>query len=256
LSNAIQGIVSLPKAEKVQLERTAESKAYFLARLDLPEVKFKSTQAEMKRICDHLKRGAGETPLPKSRPLFNEYQIAKVLRNEIEAYRQDWSEAELASYHWKIMEALTNWIGHAYGDGYPRRNLYPGQDLSQRLVSAISIELESPTSWEPFKPGSADEESQLLNAIRSKVADRVDVYCREILVRDPRTGFWLPAYENISGRGTKARRARTVARILEDRAQLPNEGLGKFTKDIWQIVEGTIAEVCSSAQEQASRACA
>jgi hypothetical protein len=74
----------------------------------------------------------------------------------------------------------------------------------------------------------------------------LDTYCRETLVRDPRVGFWLPAYENISGQGTKVRRARTIARILEDRAQLPNEGLGELTKDIWKIVEETIAEVCLS----------
>jgi hypothetical protein len=127
---------------------------------------------------------------------------------------------------------------------------YPAQDLSQRLVSGISIELESPTDWEPYKPESAEEESRILNAVRSKVGDRVDVYCREVLVRDPRTGFWLPAYENIHGPGTKVRRARTVARILEDRAQLPNEGLGKFTKDVWRIVEETVAEICSLEQEK------
>lgn len=255
LSNAIQGIASLPKAEKVLLERTAESKAYFLARLDLPVVRSKATQTEMKRICDHFRRGVGETPLPKFSPLFDEHKIAKVLQKEIEAYRQDWSEAELVSYHWKIMEALTNWIGHAYSDGYPKRNLYPGQDLSQRLVSVISNELESPTKWNPFKPKSPDEESRILNAIRSKVSDRIDTYCREALVRDPRTGFWLPAYESISGPGTKVRRARMVARILEDRAQPPNEDAGKFTKDIWQIVEGTIAEMCSSDQKKESFVC-
>ena len=71
-------------------------------------------------------------------------------------------------------------------------------------------------------------------------------------MRDPRTGFWLPAYETISGPGTKRRRARTISRILEDGAQLPDEGLGKFTKDIWHIIEETIEEVCSSAvQEEA-----
>lgn len=246
LSNAIQGIALLPKAQRVLLERSAESKAYFLARLDLPEIKYNSTRAEMKRICEHFKRSIDETELPKFRPLYNEYQIANVLRREIEAYRQDWSKEELGAYHWKIIEALTNWIGHAYSDGYPKRNLYPAQDLSQRLVSAVSIELESPTDWEPYKPQRAEEESRILNAIRSKVSDRVDAYCRDALVRDPRIGSWLPAYENIFGRGTKATRARTVARILEDRAQLPNEGLGKFTKDIWQIVEEMIAEVCSS----------
>jgi len=248
LSNAIQAIASLPKAQRVLLERTAESKAYFLARMDQTEVKLKSTQAEMKRLCEHIMRSAGETEIPKFRPLYNEYQIANVLRREIERYRKDWSATVLASYHWKIMEALTNWVGHAYSDGYPKRNLYPGQALSQRLVSAISNELESPTDWEPYKPETAEEESRILNAVRSKVGDLVDAYCCEALVRDPRTTSWLPAYENINGPGTKVQRARTVARILEDRAQLPDEGLGKFTKDIWQIVEETIAEISSSTQ--------
>jgi len=243
VSNAIQSIASLPKAQRVMLERTAESKTYFLERLDENEIKKKSAQAELKRICDHFKRSAGEPEIPKFRPLYNEYQIANVVRREIESYRQDWSAAELASYHWKIMEALTNWIGHAYSDGYPKQNLYPGQDLSRRLVTAISAELESPTGWEPFKPESAEEESRILNAVRSKVGDRLDAYCREVLVRDPRTAFWLPAYDNIGGPGTKVRRARAVARILEDRAQLPSEGLGKFTKDIWQITQEAITEV-------------
>jgi hypothetical protein len=40
------------------------------------------------------------------------------------------------------------------------------------------------------------------------------------------------------------RRARTVARILEDRAQLPDEGLGEFTKDVWRIVEEAIEHIC------------
>ena len=47
-----------------------------------------------------------------------------------------------------------------------------------------------------------------------------------------------------NGPGTKVRRARTVARILEDRAQLPYEGLGEFTKDIWQIVQDVIEQTC------------
>jgi hypothetical protein len=249
LSNAIQAIGSLPKGQRVLLERTAESRTYFFARLNRPEIRHKPTQAEVKRICDHFAH-CGEIASPNFRPLYNEYQIASVLRTGIESYREDWSESELVSYHWKIMEALTNWIGHAYSDGYPKRNLYPGQDLSQRLVSAVSMALESPTEWHPYKPENADDESRTLNAIRSMVGDRIDAYCRDALVRDPRTGFWLPAYENISGRGTKVRRARTIARILEDRAQLPNEGLGKFTKDVWQIVEETIAEVCSLEQQK------
>ncbi len=251
LSNAIQGISSLPKAQRVILERTAESKSYFLARLDMPEIKLKPVREEMRRICDQFKR-AGKITIPKIRPMFNEYQIARVLQTEIEAYRRDWSEPELRSYHWKIMEALTNWIGHAYADGYPKRNLYPGQNLSQRLISAVSVELESPTAWDPWPPENADDESRILNAIRSKVGDRIDTFCSQTLVGDPRTGYWLPAYENISGPGTKMMRARTIARILEDRAQLPSEGLGRFTKDIWQIVETTIAEVCSIEQEKES----
>lgn len=244
LSNAIQSIASLPKAQRVQLERTAESKTYFLAKMNEPTVTTRSTQAELKRLAEHFERSAGEPEPVQYRPRFNEYTIANVLHREIERYRHDWSEAELAAFHWKIMEALTNWIGNAYGDGYPKRNLYPGQDLSQRLVSAVSNELEEPTTWEPERPESPDEESRILNAIRREVADRIDRYCREVLVRDPRTGHWLPAYQNINGPGTKIRRARTVARILEDRAQLPDEGLGEFTKDVWRIVEEAIEYIC------------
>ena len=69
------------------------------------------------------------------------------------------------------MQALTNWIGHAYSDGYPKQNLYPGQDLSSRLAAAISIALESPTNWDPYKPENDDEEPRILNAIRSTVGD-------------------------------------------------------------------------------------
>ena len=125
LSNAIQGIASLPKAERVLLERTADAKSYFLARLDLPEIKFKSSQLELKRVCDDFRRG-GEIGLPNFRPLFNEYQIASVVQREVETYRRDWSADELGSYHWKIDEALTNWIGHAYSDGYPEAKSLSG----------------------------------------------------------------------------------------------------------------------------------
>jgi hypothetical protein len=245
LSNAIQGIASLPKAQRVLLEETAESKAYFLTRLDKAEIKHRPTQSQLKGLCELFKR-AGQVTTPKYRPAYNEYQIAKALQREIAAYRRDWGEQELVSFHWKIMEALTNWIGHAYSDGYPRRSLYPGQDLSQRLMTAISNELEAPTQWVPYHPDNAKEESRILNAIRSKVAMQVDEYCRVTLVRDPRTAFWLPAYEDIFGPGTKVRRARTIARILEDRAQLPDEGLGEFTKQIWTIIQEVIAEVCSA----------
>jgi hypothetical protein len=85
-------------------------------------------------------------------------------------------------------------------------------------MTAISNELEAPTQWVPYHPDNAKEESRILNAIRGKVAMQVDEYCRVTLVRDPRTAFWLRAYEDIFGPGTKVRRARTIARILEDRA--------------------------------------
>jgi hypothetical protein len=249
LSGAIQSIESLPKTQKVLLEGTAESKAYYLARLDARDVTHKPTQAEMRRLCDRINDTVGEQEVQPIGPSYNEYQIADVVRREIEAYRRDWSAAELAGYNYKIIEALTNWIGNAYSDGYPKKRLYPGQDLSRRLVSAISIELENPREWEPCPPDSAEEESRILNAIRNLVGDGIDTYCRDAVVRDPRTVAWLPAYQNIGGKGTLLRRAKTVARILEDHAQLPDEGVGKFTKDIWQIVQEAIAEVCAPEDE-------
>jgi hypothetical protein len=250
LSSAIQSIESLPKAQKVLLEGAAESKAFYLARLDIREITHKPTQAEMRRLCDRIEQTVGEQPVQPIRPSYNEYQIADVARREIEAYRRDWSAVELAGYNYKIIEALTNWIGNAYSDGYPKQRLYPGQDLSSRLISAISIELESPREWEPCAPENPTEESRILNAIRNYVGDGIDTYCRDAVVRDPRTVAWLPAYQNIWGQGTQKRRAKTVARILEDYAQLPDEGVGKFTKDIWRIVEEAIAEVCAPNDEQ------
>jgi hypothetical protein len=256
LSNAIQAIAAMPKAQRVQLERTAESKTYFLARMNRPEVTQTQTQAELKRLGEHIDRSAGVPAPLQYRPLFNEYKIANVLDREIQAYRADWSEDELGSYHWKTIEALTNWIGHGWANGYPKRNLYPGQDLAQRLVKAVSNALESPESWLPEPPENPEEESRILNAIRRDVGGRIDEHCKAVLVHDPRTSAWLPAYENISGRGTKVRRARTVARILEDRAQLPDEGLGEFTKDVWQIVQDTIEHTCHAAGEVATTAVA
>jgi hypothetical protein len=256
LSNAIQAIAAMPKAQRVQLERTAESKTYFLARMNRPEVTQTQTQAELKRLGEHIDRSAGVPAPLQYRPLFNEYKIANVLDREIQAYRADWSEDELGSYHWKTIEALTNWIGHGWANGYPKRNLYPGQDLAQRLVKAVSNALESPESWLPEPPENPEEESRILNAIRRDVGGRIDEHCKAVLVHDPRTSAWLPAYENISGRGTKVRRARTVARILEDRAQLPDEGLGEFTKDVWQIVQDTIEHTCHAAGEAATTAVA
>jgi hypothetical protein len=214
-------------------------------------VKQTQTQGELKRLGEHIDRSAGTPPPPQFRPLFNEYTVANILHREIEGYRQDWSENELGSYHWKTIEALTNWIGHGSANGYPKRKLYPGQDLAQRLVKAVSFELESPIDWQPFPP-TPEEESRILNAIRCEVGDRIDAYCKEFLVHDPRTSAWLPAFQNIWGPGTKVRRARTVARILEDRAQLRDEGLGKFTKDVWQIVQDAIDHTSRAAGDRSA----
>lgn len=246
LSNAVQAISTLPKAQKVSLESNAESKAFFLSKLDADTVKVKSTQVELTRLFD-LIRTWRSPELSQIRPAYNEYQIADAVHREIAGYRNDWSEAELNSYNWKIMEALTNWIGNAHSDGYPKRGLYPGQDLARRLVAAVSAELDSPEEWAPFDPQSAEEASRILNAIRTTAGDKIDAYCRTALVQDPRTTAWLPAYRNISGEGTKMRRARTIARLLQDNAQLPSEGMGKFTKDVWGIVLQTIDEVCTPA---------
>jgi hypothetical protein len=40
---------------------------------------------------------------------------------------------------------------------------------------------------------------------------------------------------------------------LEDRAQLPDEGLGQFTKDIWRIVQETVEEVAAADAEQEAK---
>lgn len=52
LSNAIQSIASLPKAQRVLLERTAEAKTYFLAKMNEPTVTTRSSQAELKRLAE------------------------------------------------------------------------------------------------------------------------------------------------------------------------------------------------------------
>jgi hypothetical protein len=66
--------------------------------------------------------------------------------------------------------------------------------ISERLVSGISIQLEQPKVWEPRTP-TEEEQSAILNAIRSKVGDRFDHYCRQVLVQHLRTIQWLPAYQ-------------------------------------------------------------
>ena len=248
LSNAIQRIV-LPKAQRILLERNALSQSYFLSKLNLDDILVKSTKAAIKSIFDRIEAGTSKpAKIRNIRPMYNEYDIANIVSEGIQSYRRDWSEASLASRNYKIIEALTNWIGNAYSDGYPRRRLYPGQNLSERLVSAISVSLEEPREWTPITP-TDEEQSEILNAIRTKVADRIDQYCRQAVIQDPRTTRWLPAYQNISGLGTLRKRAKVVSRILEDQVELPEEGLGRFTKDIWQRVEDTIVEVCCKDDE-------
>ena len=246
VSNAIQSMDGLPKGQKVLLERTAELRACFLAQLNAREITKKSTQAQLRRLCGFIAECGDELPMEPARPAYNEYQIADVVRREIEAYRADWSASALGLYNYKIMEALTNWIGHAYSDGYPKQNLFPGQDLSRRLVTAISIEMENPREWVPGKPDAPEEQSRILNAVRNKVGEGIDALCRRAIVHDPRVISWLPAYQHIGGTGTKRRRARAVARILEDHAQLPDEGVGEFTKEFWRTVESAIDEACAS----------
>jgi len=248
LSNAIQKIV-LPKAQRVLLEKNALSQSYFLSSLNLEDVAVKSTRAAIKLICDRIQTGTSKpAKVENVRPMYNEYEIANLVSNSIIAYRRDWSESSLASRNYKIIEALTNWIGNTLGDGYPRRRLYPGQNLSERLVSAISIHLEQPREWAPITPNEV-EQSKILNAIRTSAADRIDRYCRQVVIQDPRTSRWRPAYKDISGTGTLRKRAKVVSRILEDQAELPEEGLGQFAKDIWQQVEEAIVEVCCKKEQ-------
>jgi hypothetical protein len=60
---------------------------------------------------------------------------------------------QLARFNYKIIEALTNWIGNAYSDGYPKQGLFPGQNLSWRLMTEISIEQENPRGVEALQAG-------------------------------------------------------------------------------------------------------
>lgn len=250
ISNAVQSI-ALPKAQRVLLEQEAESRSYFFANLDQQEIRKQQTRNEIVRFCERIRHSIVPHSTIRSRPHYNRYDIANLLTSAIREYRADWSERALARPNYKILEALTNWIGHAYADGYPKRRLYPGQNLAERLVSKISIELEAPREWTPQEP-DAQEQSRILNAIRNRMSDDIDSYCREALIQDPRTHHWLPAYRNISGPGTKIRRARVVARILEDRAELPDEGIGKFADDVWNILQQAIEQVCAQGVDTAA----
>lgn len=237
VSGVIQSIESIPKGEKAHLEKSLEERSFFLGYLNKQKIDSKKgTVSELAKLCERCSVSVKPLVPPKRYPLFNEYRLADIIEHEIQRFRDDWSAVELAVYHWKIMEALTNWIGNAYGDGYPKRSLYPAHDLSRRLIEVISKEIENPKEWVPSEPKDQEEKSLILNAIRDKVSQEIDRYCRSAVIHDPRTLEWLPAYSEISGTGSRKIRARRVARILEDRASLPNEGLGQFVKGIWEIV--------------------
>lgn len=38
--------------------------------------------------------------------------------------------------------------------------------------------------------------------------------------------------------------------LVNNRAQLPDEGLGEFTKDVWQIVQDAIEHTCTATIDQ------
>jgi len=256
VAGVVQSLESLPKTQRVKLETDLESKAYFLAHLDRDCVGegSKRTRSEFQRLCERFKSCA-KISYTRRKPQYNEYRIAEAVSREISTFREDWGAEALSAYHWKIMQALTNWIGNAYGNGYPGRNLYPGQDLARRLIAAISVELEDPKGWVPAEPKNADEKSAILNAIRIQVSRRIDDLCRLHVIQDARTPDWLPAYRDIFGPGTKRRRATRVARILADRASLPEEGLGEFVKEIWKLVsEGIDAALDQHEAQTASPA--
>jgi hypothetical protein len=239
VSGVIQSLDSLTKPQRIKLETALESKVFFLADLDKDSLSecTKGTRQEFQELCDRLTTCVTPTFLYR-KPQYNEYRIAEAVSREISAFREDWASGALSSYHWKIMQALTNWIGNAYGngEGYPRQNLYPGQDLARRMIAAISAELEDPKGWDPNPPSNQDEESAILDAIRNKVSPRVDELCKRHVIQEARTPDWLPAYRDIFGFGTKIKRATRVSRILEDRAPLPEEGLGEFVREIWGLV--------------------
>ena len=239
VAGVIQSLDSLTKPQRIKLENALESKVFFLADLDKDSLSecTKGTRQEFQKLCDRLTTCTTPT-FSYRKPRYNEYEIAKAVSREISSFRKDWASEALSSYHWKIMQALTNRIGNAYdgGEGYPRQKLYPGQDLARRMIVAISAELEKPKDWIPNSPSNSDEKSAILDAIRTQVSSRVVELCKRCIIQEARTPDWLPAYREIFGFGTKIKRATRVARILEDRAPLPEEGLGEFVKEIWGLV--------------------
>lgn len=240
VSGVIQSIDSLTKAQRISLEKKLESRTFFLSRLNELTIspKSKGTLSELAKLRVAFEASIAPPRRVSKRPLYNEYRIAQLVREQIEEYRRDWSASELGVYNYKIIEALTNWIGNAYrdGDGYPKRNLYPGQDLSRRLITSISKVIETPDRWMPRPPKDGDEEAMILNEVRKGASQKIDEICRRHVIQDPRTREWLPAYREIGGHNTKSRRARRVARILEDQAPAPDEGLGEFVKEVLAAV--------------------
>ncbi len=229
VSNAIQGI-ALPKSQKVLLEQTAEGRSYFLTHLDKRQIKGEFTKGEIRRLLSDIgDRTMATLPNRTARPIYNRYDVAKIVSEVVQEYRNEWSENVLARYNYKIVEALTNWIGNLLAEGYWKRGLYPGQSLSQKLMARLSIVLDDPEQWDPA-PLDQKEQNSALNAVRTRVADDLDRYCRQLVVQDPRISRWLPAHRDIFGEGTQRRRARTVARILEDYAQLPGRGPWLFRR--------------------------
>ena len=229
VSNAIQGI-ALPKSQKVLLEQTAEGRSYFLTHLDKRQIKGEFTKGEIRRLLSDIgDRTMATLPNRTARPIYNRYDVAKIVSEVVQEYRNEWSENVLARYNYKIVEALTNWIGNLLAEGYWKRGLYPGQSLSQKLMARLSIALDDPEQWDPA-PLDQKEQNSALNAVRTRVADDLDRYCRQLVVQDPRISRWLPAHRDIFGEGTQRRRARTVARILEDYAQLPGRGPWLFRR--------------------------
>jgi hypothetical protein len=248
VSGTIQAIGNLSKLQKVSLEKNLDKKIFFLSSLNKPTIgeNLRLTRVELKRLIMMFQAAVKPLAPIVAVPKYNRYRVAAIVESVIATYRNVWSTNELRKYNYKIMEALTNWIGNALKDGYPKRNLYPAQYLSQRLIEAISLELEQPETWQPTKPTSEVTVENTINAIRVAVGRKIDAICRRHIIQDPRLSEWVPAYREIGGFGTTVRRARRISRILEDGAPLPTEGLGEFVEEIWNVVEASCNEVAKT----------
>ena len=81
------------------------------------------TASELQRLLKRFASSVLPTTPHVSLPIYNKFQLAKVIDEALLTYRKDWSADELQRYQYKIIEALTNWVGNALRDGYPKRNL-------------------------------------------------------------------------------------------------------------------------------------